>query len=289
MILIQAAASVTSPYTKFISSQRFALWDAEGMIKVGGENCCLKADVIQRREEKRIYGHQIRIIGLGSRKESTQVYSLLSKSLTHDVTCRKSSKTAEEIDIHALLTDYSERERKECMEYEKEMFFAAAELEKVTIRDIAYQDLLKLINKMISPTHWLISLLKGSTQSPKETFSAQTYWESLEKIKGILKAFFNARMLINTAILEEKGDMGEKFSHTKPEAWPRITGNHTWAFEAKNMWIRIYDMLSLATCIDRAEGMTENVEKAMKLMSVLTQRIKNTPPMELIVDKLFIY
>ena len=60
------------------------------MIKMGGENCCLKADVIQRREEKRIYGHQIRIIGLGSRKESTQVHSLLSKGLTHDVICRKS-------------------------------------------------------------------------------------------------------------------------------------------------------------------------------------------------------
>ena len=94
MILIQAAASVTSPYTKFISSQRFALWDAEGMIKMGGENCCLKADVIQKREEKRIYGHQIRIIGLGLRQESTQMHSLLSKSLTHDVTYRKSKTVA---------------------------------------------------------------------------------------------------------------------------------------------------------------------------------------------------
>ena len=96
-------------------------------------------------------------------------------------------------------------------------------------------------------------------------------------------------MLIDTAILEEKGDMGEKFSHTKPEAWPRITGNHPWAFEAKNMWIRIYDMLSVAIRIDHAEGMTENVEKAMKLMSVPIQRTKNTPPMELTVDKLFKY
>ena len=55
------------------------------------------------------------------------------------------------------------------------------------------------------------------------------------------------------------------------------------------MWIRIYDMLSVAIRIDHAEGMTENVEKAMKLMSVLTQRVRNTPPMELTVDKLFIY
>ena len=45
----------------------------------------------------------------------------------------------------------------------------------------------------------------------------------------------------------------------------------------------------VAARIDRAGGMTENVEKAMKLMSVLIQRTKNTPPMELTVDKLFKY
>ena len=100
---------------------------------------------------------------------------ILSDKLTERITDVLTSKTAEKIDIHALLTNYSETERMESIKYEKEMFFAAAELEKVTIRNIAYQDLLKLINNMISSTHWLISLLEGSVQSPKEAFSAQTY------------------------------------------------------------------------------------------------------------------
>ena len=230
-------------------------------------------------------------------KDETQVHQqqldehkkILSDKLTERITDVLTSKTTEKIDIHALLTSYSETERMGSIKYEKEMFFAAAELEKVTIRNIAYQDLLKLINNMISPhIGWLAYEKVQSSHRKKPSVRRPTGSHST-KLRAFLELFSTRECWLTRQFSRKKETWERSLVIQSPRpshALPVIIPGH---LRQKNMWIRIYDMLSVAIRIDHAEGMTENVEKAMKLMSVLIQRTKNTPPMELTVDKLFKY
>ena len=162
---------------------------------------------------------------------------------------------------------------------------AQGEFDLIRVRKDVHHDSYVLINNLIDCISWLIELLEGKVQPPKETFNAQTYYLDLVKIMSKLKGLFSARMYLETKIMEEEGSMEEQFNNVSPEKWSPIIGELNEMVEERLELKKIYRTLLVATSKDRM-GMATNVKEAMDMMKIVPRILQKNPPKILEVDKM---
>ena len=216
-------------------------------------------------------------------KGTQQEIDNASVKLIMDVLSKKAPQKA---DICPVLVSHYIAEVQLSAESRKVINLVQAEFDIVKVRIGVYQDLFTLIDRLINCTNWLIELLEGKVQPPKETFNAQDYWTGTEKITRKLKGLFTARMYLETKILEERGSLEEQFSKVNPELWSPITSKFITMIETRMELKTIYQMLLAATSKDRM-SMTEKGRMDMDKIDIIIPRILQSKAPELLtVDKI---